>query len=101
MLVFSIVPFDNKKQARDGFDCRTPVLNQYLAQRAGQDMLNKYATVFVAPEAETNRVLGYYTLSSVSVCLDEPTQYGDVPASLLGRLAVLEGFIKNPGRTVY
>jgi ribosomal protein S18 acetylase RimI-like enzyme len=71
-------------------------LNQYLSQRASQDVRKNYAALFVAVQDDTNKILGYYTLSNASVLLDNFPEserrnlpkYRDVPAIRLGRLAV-------------
>lgn len=82
---------------RAGFECPTGGLGDYLRERASQDVKRGAAAVFVgiypsAPET----ILGYYTLSSLSLKLtDIPTQqqrglagYPDVGVTSLGRLAV-------------
>lgn len=92
---YSIFPYD-KKFRKEAFDCGVPALDSYLKERAGQDVRNHYASLFLAAEDGTQRVLGYYTLSSASVCLrDVPEslkktlpKYPDIPAIRLGRLAV-------------
>jgi len=92
---FDIVSF-NKSHIKDGFDCGIAELNQYLFQQAGQDVRKHYATLFVAIENATNKVIGYYTLSNTNVNLDlipsalrkKLPKYSEVPAIRLGRLAV-------------
>jgi predicted GNAT family N-acyltransferase len=95
MLDYDIVPYE-KKHVRTGFDCGIPALNQYLSRRASQDMRKNYAALFVAVQDNTDKILGYYTLSNASVLLDDFSEserrilpkYRDVPAIRLGRLAV-------------
>jgi len=81
---------------RKAFHCGVPELDEYLRQRAGQDMRRRVAAVFVmVPEDEPMRIAGYYSLSSASIVLDElPDEtvkrlprYPVVPAVLIGRLA--------------
>ena len=71
-------------------------LDEYLQQRASQDMRRRVAAVFVmVPEDEPSRIAGYYTLSSASILLDQLPddivkklpRYPAVPAVLIGRLA--------------
>ena len=79
---------------RAAFSCGVPALDRYLKEQAVQDVRNRVAAVFVL--AEQDRVIGYYTLSAISV---HPTvlpdslrkrlpHYEHLPAILLGRLAV-------------
>ena len=92
---YSIVPLVKSHRKKD-FDCGVPALNAYFHERSGQDVRKFYATVFVAAERGTEKVLGYYTLSNASVSLKEVPpnvqkalpKYPDVPAIRLGRLAV-------------
>ena len=82
---------------RAGFACPTGNLGTYLRERANQDVKCGAAAVFVGvdPSAPA-KILGYYTLSSFSLKLqDIPTpyqrplaRYPDVGVTLLGRLAV-------------
>jgi len=85
-----------KQHDRRRFDCGVPILNDYLARIAGQDVRRKAAAVFVLSPADDERcVAGYYTLCSTSVELTGLPQslakrlprYPDVPGILIGRLA--------------
>ena len=81
---------------RVGFSCGVDALDDYLSRRAGQDARKRIAAPFVLTADGGRQVLGYYTLSAISVVLgDLPQQvsrklprYPVVPATLLGRLAV-------------
>lgn len=78
------------------FNCGDEALDRYLTQQAGQDMKRDIATVIVATRDNSPSVLGYYTLSAASVDLSmlpdatrkKLPRYGQIPAVLLGRLAV-------------
>lgn len=80
---------------RAGFDSGVEALDRYLRTQAGQDARKNMAAVFVLALPD-GTVAGYYTLSQASVQLaalpPEATRklprYPDVPATLLGRLAV-------------
>lgn len=81
---------------RTQFDFGVPVLNDYLAKYAKQDVKRKVSAVFVQVErAEPNRVIGFYTLCATSVALSELPEeftrklprYPEIPAILVGRLA--------------
>jgi predicted GNAT family N-acyltransferase len=83
--------------ARTGFTCGVPELDDYFRQRIGQDVRRGVTCARVLVAAEERRmVLGFYTLSSTVIPLkDLPPQiakrlprYPNIPATLLGRLAV-------------
>lgn len=81
---------------RAAFSCRTELLNVYLQRYASQDAKKHLAAPFVLVEKGSSTVIGYYTLSALSINIDDlPTEiskklpkYPQVPATLLGRLAV-------------
>jgi len=81
---------------RDAFTCGEETLDRYIKTLAAQDMRRGFAHVIVAVRPDTPAVLGYYTLSTASVDLTslpeelrkKMPRYGQVPAVLLGRLAV-------------
>jgi predicted GNAT family N-acyltransferase len=82
---------------RAAFDCGVESLTQYLRVTAGQDLKRLAAVPYILVRRdEPTRVVGYYTLASSSVTLsDFPpdvskrlSKYPNVPATLLGRLAV-------------
>jgi len=62
---FDIIAY-NKSHIKDGFYCGIAELNQYLFRQAGQDVRKHYATLFVAVENATNKIIGYYTLSNLN-----------------------------------
>jgi len=81
---------------RAAFDCGNEALNGYLKRQASQHMKRRISRVFVARRpADSKRILGYYTLSSLSIELSSlPEQMAGklpkhpLPAALIGRLAV-------------
>jgi len=84
----------NSAHLRTGFHCEEETLTRYLQQQAGQDMRRRLSVCYVAAD-DSNRVIGYYTLSSMSLSRDSipeafvkqvPVHYA-VPLVLLGRLA--------------
>ena len=93
---FEIAPLDRDRHDRAAFACGREVLDRYLQQQASQDVKRRAAAVFIATRRGESQVVGYYTLSQASVQLDalSPQQlkrlarYGEVPVTLLGRLAV-------------
>lgn len=83
---------------RKTFSCSVPALDTYIRQQAHQDIKRRISRVFVARSHDRPRlILGYYTLSSLSIDLaalpDEMSRKlprHPIPAALLGRLAVNE-----------
>ena len=86
-----------RKHDRASFSCGVPELDSYLRERALQDQKKRAAVCWVLPDAnKPAQIRGYYTLSAYSVGLrdlpDEQARklprYPNVPAAILGRLAV-------------
>ncbi len=85
---------------RSAFACGVPPLDRYLREQAAQDVKRLMASCFLAVEAATTRIAGYYTLAATSVpANDLPAElrkrlprYPVLPAALVGRLAVDRGF---------
>ncbi len=84
---------------RTAFSCGVEVLDRYLQRQATQDISKRVAAAFViTPDGKT--IAGFYTLSAhVLVLADLPDvvakklpRYPNVPATLLGRLAVSKDF---------
>lgn len=94
-LPWQLAPLDSKAHDRTAFSCGAPELDRYIREHASQDMKRDVARIFVALEAGTATVCGYYSLSASSFQRDDlPTAQArrlpryPVPAVLLGRLAV-------------
>ncbi len=85
-----------KQHDRSTFSCGVDALDRYLRERAGQDVRRRVAVTFVLCEGKSPQILGYYTLSALSVEVGvwpdavarKLPNYPRVPATLLGRLAV-------------
>lgn len=80
---------------RSNFSCGEPVLDEYLHQRASQDIRRRVAQVFVALGSSKSEIAGYYTLSAAAFRRDDlPPELAKrlprypIPAAVLGRLAV-------------
>lgn len=83
---------------RQRFTCGSELLDAYLKKLAKQDVKRRISRVFIATSPGSPRtIVGYYTLSTLSIELDDLP--GDlarklpkhpVPAALIGRLAVSE-----------
>lgn len=92
---WQVVPIDSKAHDRTAFSCGAPELDRYIREHASQDVKRDVARVFVALQAGTQTVCGYYSLSATSFQRDSlPADQAKrlprypVPAALLGRLAV-------------
>ena len=85
-------PQHNRKAFSSGFE----PLDRYLREQAGQDTRRRVAAPFVLCEGESTVILGYYTLSALSIDVGawpedvarKLPHHPVVPATLLGRLAV-------------
>lgn len=84
---------------RAAFSCGIEALDNYLKRQASQDVAKHAAVCFVlTPDGET--IAGFYTLSQYSVDLvklpkevaAKLPKYPEVPATLLGRLAISTEF---------
>jgi len=81
---------------RQSFRCGVEALDRYLKRQARQDIARRISRVFIARDpAQETRMLGYYTLSGLSIDLSAlPDSVArklprhPIPAALLGRLAV-------------
>ena len=89
-----IEPLDQRHN-RTAFSCGLPELDRYLAQQASQDVRRRIARVFVCTANDSHEVLGFYTLSAVSINLaslpkelSRKLPHHPVPCALIGRLAV-------------
>jgi len=80
---------------KENFACGKTLLDSYLHKQAKQDVKRRLSACFVLPDG--NEIKGYYTLSTASVerkVLPQdvikklPPSYNDLPATLLGRLAI-------------
>ena len=95
---YSTVPLHSSHKKKD-FHCGKDLLDNYLHTQAKQDVKRKLSACFILSD-EKNTVKGYYTLSSTAIQRDLlppeiksklPPSYTDLPATLLGRLAVDTG----------
>ncbi len=92
---FTIEPL-NRNHNRAAFNCGIDSLDRYLRRQASQDIKRRISRAFVArSHQDKTSVLGYYTLSTLSIDLSAlPDKIAKklprhpVPAALIGRLAV-------------
>jgi ribosomal protein S18 acetylase RimI-like enzyme len=86
----------NPTHDRTGFQCGVEALDRYFKKQAKQDIKRRISRVFVATWPDDPRaVIGYYTLSTLSIELNQlPEKLArklpkhPVPAALIGRMAV-------------
>lgn len=92
---FIIEPLGNHDRA--AFSCGKQPLDDYIRKQASQDVKRNLARVFVLVSKDNpQQVLGYYTLSSRELKLDQlpdkikkkSGRYNSVGVTLLGRMAV-------------
>lgn len=81
---------------RTHFSCEEELLDKYLKRQASQDMKRGLSVCYVLL-GSNNEVLGYYTLSSNNISVEDfpaelakklPLAYRELPAVLIGRLAM-------------
>lgn len=85
---------------RNTFSCGVDALDRYLASHAGQDVRRRVSACYVAVEAASGKLAGYYTLAAGSVALNDLPphltrrlpRYPSVPVARVGRLAIDKAF---------
>lgn len=83
-----------KSHRRKAFACGNERIDRYFRETVSQDIKRRYATCFVARDLESDRIAGFYTLSSSNVPLmavpeslaNRLPRYPTVPAVLIGWL---------------
>jgi len=91
---------DNKHHDIKDFNCGIKELNTYLKEKAGQVIKKNVTAVYVLHYRNNSKIIGYYTLSSYSISLEELPllltkklpKYKSLPTILIGRLAVDTSF---------
>ena len=77
-----------KQHDRSTFSCGVASLDRYLREQAGQDARRRVAAPFVLCEDKSHAVLGYSTLSALSIDVGAWPEDVAKKATLLGRLAI-------------
>lgn len=81
---------------RSGFQSGIPSLDAYIKTQVNQDIRKQLAACFVITDGK-DKIIGFYTLSSASISVEDapeaikrklPKAYKEIPAILMGRLAV-------------
>lgn len=99
----TVTSLDELKLERDSFSCSVKALDDYFHHYASQDVKKGLAKCYVLIDNEQSKIIGYYTLSSLSIPLNEiPKErlkvsipYNIIPAVLIGRLAIDDNFKKQ------
>ena len=86
----------NRNYNRSAFNCGIGSLDRYLKHQANQDIKRRVSRVFVVRSRQNEKkVLGYYTLSTLSIDLSvlpeklaKKLPKHPIPAALIGRLAI-------------
>jgi ribosomal protein S18 acetylase RimI-like enzyme len=86
----------DSRHDRGSFRCGVDALDRYFRERVTQDIRRRATACYVAVEAVTGKVAGYYTLAAGGVALTDLPEsmiqhlprYPSVPVARLGRLAV-------------
>lgn len=98
-----IVRLEALKIDRKTFSCNIKALEDYFHQNVSQDVKKGLATCFVLIDNKKSQIIGYYTLSALSILVSDIPQenlkknipYPNIPAVLVGRLAVDDHFQKQ------
>ena len=85
---------------RKDFDCGIEQLNRYIAQQAAQDVRRNISKCYVAIDAQTRAMAGFYTLAAAGAALQDIPEdiarklprYPTVPVVRMGRLAVRRAY---------
>jgi predicted GNAT family N-acyltransferase len=92
---FEIKPLDKNVHDRAAFSCGEVELDTYLQTQSSQDKKRLSSIIYVGAVGRS-RIIGYYSLSQFSIELNAVPEgiakhfstYPQLPATLLGRLAV-------------
>lgn len=84
-----------KNHNRKNFACGIDELDNYIKQYVSQDIRKSLTVCYVIEDDETHEVIGYYTLSTNSVDLNDipedikkSLRYTEIPVIIIGRLAI-------------
>ena len=98
----NIVAIEQLTLNRTAFSCESEALTRYFHCFATQDVKKGLAKCFVLIDQKQSAIIGFYTLSALSISLADlsPAQvkgvpYPLIPAALLGRLAIDSRFARQ------
>ena len=92
-----------KNHIKSSFDSGEKSLNNYLHTQVSQDIKRSLSAAYVLLEANNPSVIGFYTLSSLSISLNDLSEkiskklprYPIAPVTLIGRLAIDKNYQKQ------
>ena len=91
-----ILPLEDLKIERRSFSCSVKPLENYFYRYVSQDVKKGLAKCFVLTNKKESKIIGYYTLSAISIPITDILQknlpYPNIPAVLMGRLAIDTNF---------
>lgn len=98
-----VLPLEELNLKKDSFSCSIKELEKYFHQYASQDVKRGLAKCFVLINTQQSKIIGYYTLSALSVPISDIPRdriskgipYPNIPAVLIGRLAIDDSFRKQ------
>src|SRR5438477_3818223 len=64
---YSIELFDSKKHNTNEFSCGSEKLDKYIKEQAGQESRKKVTVIYIIHEAQSPKIIGFYTISACSV----------------------------------
>ena len=67
----NIIPLDELQIKRGSFSCSVKALKDYFHQYASQDVKKGLAKCYVLIDEQQSKIIGYYTLSSLSIPIIE------------------------------
>lgn len=99
-----IMSIDELSIKRDTFSCGIAELDTYFCKYVSQDVKRGLAKCYVMIDKELSKIVGYYTLSSLSIPfsvvpperIKKYIPYSILPVALIGRLAIDENY-QNKG----
>ncbi|AWX15494.1 GNAT family N-acetyltransferase [Mergibacter septicus] len=96
LINLKFLPLEALKLERTSFSCSVEPLDTYFHKYVSQDVKKGLAKCFVLINEQQAKIIGYYTLSALSIPITDIPQeqikkgipYPNIPAVLIGRLAI-------------
>lgn len=100
LINLTVLPLEELGIKKTSFSCSVKALESYFHQNASQDVKKGLAKCFVLIDNKQSKIIGYYTLSALSVPVSDIPQerinkgipYPNIPAVLIARLAIDDCF---------
>ncbi|MFQ1046990.1 GNAT family N-acetyltransferase [Avibacterium paragallinarum] len=96
-----VITLSQLKIERKSFCSLSPELNRYFYTQVSQDERKALSKCFILVHQKPAQIIGYYTLSATAINVSDipeiqikqEIRYPNIPAALIGRLAIDERFI--------